>query len=298
MDLQATFDQLPVGIAHSDQGGHILGFNTTFCTMLGFQATELADKTFAQITYPDDLDKSSAELERLWRGEIASYTLEKRYVRKSGEITWIRVTAALVRDRNGTIESAVGILEDISARRLAQEQLARLHQETLAASRQAGKAEVAADVLHNLGNALNSVNVSAGLIGLRLKQSKAATLRQIAALLNEHGQDLDIFFTQDDLGKHLRRYLAQLAAHRRSTRSAQRACLASRKTRACQRNRRHPTAPHPTRLSSRGGESTVTLDDAPSRDRPNPRPRHCTTHTLSRTSVPPNAHCYEPPTSG
>jgi PAS domain S-box-containing protein len=45
MDLEATFEQLPVGVAHSDRAGRILRFNTTFCTMLGFKPEELTGKT-------------------------------------------------------------------------------------------------------------------------------------------------------------------------------------------------------------------------------------------------------------
>jgi PAS domain S-box-containing protein len=211
MDLEATFEQLPVGVAHSDRAGRILRFNATFCRLLGFEAEELSGKTFAQITYHGDLHQSSAELERLWRGEIQSYVLEKRYLRKSGEIAWIRVTAALVRAPSGAVESAVGILEDISARRLAEEQLARLHQETLAASRHAGKAEVAADVLHNLGNALNSVTVCAGVVADRLRESPATNLRCVAALVMAHSADLAHFLNTDERGRQLPEYLTQLA---------------------------------------------------------------------------------------
>ncbi len=211
MDLEATFEQLPVGVAHSDRAGRILKFNAAFCRMLGFEPEDLSGKTFAQITYPEDVERSRGEMERLWRAEIPSYRLEKRYLAKSGEITWIRLTAALVRGSSGTVESAVGILEDISARRLAEEQLARLHQEMLAASRQAGKAEVAADVLHNLGNALNSVNVSADVLGERLKGSPVPKLQRVAALVAAHGADLARFLHEDERGRQLPQYLTLLS---------------------------------------------------------------------------------------
>jgi PAS domain S-box-containing protein len=211
MDLEATFEQLPVGVAHSDRAGHILKFNAAFCRMLGFEPADLSRKTIAQITYPEDVERSRGEMERLWRGEIPSYTLEKRYIAKSGDVTWVRLTAALLRASSGTVESAVGILEDISARRLAEEQLARLHQEMVTASRQAGKAEVAADVLHNLGNALNSVTVSAGVVADRLRESPATNLRRVAALVTAHSADLARFLHENERGRQLPEYLTQLA---------------------------------------------------------------------------------------
>ncbi len=211
MDLEATLEQLPVGVAHSDRAGRILRFNGAFCRMLGFEPEELAGKTFAQITYPEDVHKSGAEMERLWRREIPSYTLEKRYIAKSGDVTWTRLTAALVHGSSGTVESAVGVLEDISARRLAEEQLARLHQEMLAASRQAGKAEVAADVLHHLGNALNSVNISVSLLGERLRASPTPKLLRVATLVMAHSADLARFLHEDERGRQLPECLNLLA---------------------------------------------------------------------------------------
>jgi signal transduction histidine kinase len=74
-------------------------------------------------------------------------------------------------------------------------------------------AEVATSVLHNVGNVLNSVNVSATLISDQLKQSKTGSVRRVADLLREHEADLGQFLASDPKGKQLPAYVAQLAGH-------------------------------------------------------------------------------------
>jgi signal transduction histidine kinase len=79
-------------------------------------------------------------------------------------------------------------------------------------ARQAGMAEIANNVLHNVGNVLNSVNVSAALIGSKLRDSKSAGLVKAVNLMNEHAADLGTFITLDDRGKALPGYLNKLAS--------------------------------------------------------------------------------------
>jgi NO-binding membrane sensor protein with MHYT domain len=82
--------------------------------------------------------------------------------------------------------------------------------ELLATARQAGMAEIANNVLHNIGNVLNSVNVSASLIGDRLRNSKSEGLAKAVQLMNAHAADLGDFFTRDEKGKSLPGYLSKL----------------------------------------------------------------------------------------
>jgi len=92
-------------------------------------------------------------------------------------------------------------------------QLSEAHRQLLDAARQAGMAEVATGVLHNVGNVLNSVNVSSSLVAETLRKLKVASLAKIAALLGEHEQNLAAFMTTDSRGMKLPSFLAQLAAH-------------------------------------------------------------------------------------
>lgn len=94
----------------------------------------------------------------------------------------------------------------------AQAELQEAHQALMRASRQAGMAEVASNVLHNVGNVLNSVNVSANLLDQRMRASKASGLARVAAMLEEQGDQLGSFIASDDRGKRLPTYLAQLSS--------------------------------------------------------------------------------------
>jgi signal transduction histidine kinase len=80
-------------------------------------------------------------------------------------------------------------------------------------SRLAGMAEVATSVLHNVGNVLNSVNISASLVSDELKKSKIANIARVAALMREHTADIGDFMASDPRGKQLPDYLSQLAEH-------------------------------------------------------------------------------------
>lgn len=83
--------------------------------------------------------------------------------------------------------------------------------ELVTAARQAGMAEIATNVLHNVGNVLNSVNVSAGLVSSQVRASKAQGLSKVVQLMNEHVEDLGDFFTRDQKGRMLPDYLNKLA---------------------------------------------------------------------------------------
>jgi signal transduction histidine kinase len=95
---------------------------------------------------------------------------------------------------------------------LANKQILQAQDKLVRTARQAGMAEIANNVLHNVGNVLNSVNVSAGLIGAKLRDSKSAGLAKAVSLMNEHSSDLGAFITADERGKALPGYLNKLVA--------------------------------------------------------------------------------------
>jgi PAS domain S-box-containing protein len=341
-----TFHQAPIGVAFADRNGKILRYNSAFCTLLGFTREEFAGKTIGELTHAEESVSAGADLERLWKGEIESFDIEKRYRRKDGSFLWVRTSTALVRD-GSTMECSVEYVRDITQRKemsaaLLQQQtlletvlidlpvallvcdaagnithfnraavelyciqppesstpgasaayplavdvyladgvtpvlrenrplaralrgetisnlelvvaprdaaaprstlsnarrlvgpdgqtlgavaviqdttelkhgeleLERVHKELMTASRQAGMAEVATNVLHNVGNILNSVNISASLVAERVRQSKAPGVARLAALLTEQGPRAGQFITDDERGKHIPQYLAAL----------------------------------------------------------------------------------------
>ncbi|MET0404799.1 MAG: ATP-binding protein [Cystobacter sp.] len=100
---------------------------------------------------------------------------------------------------------------DLTERRRAELELGEMHRGLVNASRQAGMAEIATGVLHNVGNALNSVNVSASVVAERLRDSRVVGLGRAATLLRENEARLEAFFTGDPRGRQLPSYLEALA---------------------------------------------------------------------------------------
>lgn len=108
---------------------------------------------------------------------------------------------------------SAALQEQVAAKERANEELKEVQQQLIETSRRAGMAEVATGVLHNVGNVLNSVNVSLTLLRENLRNSKAPSLGRVARLLELHKDDLAAFFTIDPKGKLVPEFLLRLAEH-------------------------------------------------------------------------------------
>jgi PAS domain S-box-containing protein len=137
----------------------------------------------------------------------------EREVWKDDRETWVLTTKMPLRDKNGAIVGTFGISKDITEIKEAEAKLEEVHKRLLETSRQAGMAEVATSVLHNVGNVLNSINVSTTLVADIIRKSKLNNLGRVAGILEEHQQDLAAFLTTDPKGSQLPQYLARLAEH-------------------------------------------------------------------------------------
>jgi len=102
---------------------------------------------------------------------------------------------------------------EIAERRRTEQELEVAHSQLVTAARRAGMAEIATGVLHNVGNVLNSINVSATLASDRLRQSKTNELLRATKMLEEHEGDLGTYITSDAKGKQLPRFLGLVATH-------------------------------------------------------------------------------------
>ncbi|MDB6033470.1 MAG: histidine kinase [Verrucomicrobiales bacterium] len=118
-----------------------------------------------------------------------------------------------VQDRtHALLETNAKLEKEVAERRRAQEELLEAHQKVVEQSRIAGMAEVATSVLHNVGNVLNSVNVTASLVGENLRKSRLADLRRLTQLLNLHQSDLASFLSNGSKGGKALEFLVQLSA--------------------------------------------------------------------------------------
>ena len=117
----STMALAAIGISHVDDEGRFLYVNPQLCAMLGYSERELLALTVKDISHPDDMDTTHELVSRLRQGAITSFKAEKRYIRKNGSAVWAGLTVALKRDRDGRKLYDVSIVEDISARKEAEE---------------------------------------------------------------------------------------------------------------------------------------------------------------------------------
>ena len=117
--FRATFENASVGIAHVAHDGQLLHINQQFSRMVGYSVAELLFNKYQKITHPDDLAENQAGYESMLAGDIDSFNMEKRYIRKDGSIFWADLEVGCVRDANHEIEYFIAVIEDISARKQA-----------------------------------------------------------------------------------------------------------------------------------------------------------------------------------
>jgi PAS domain S-box-containing protein len=130
-----------------------------------------------------------------------------------GRVTWALSNKMPLRNVEGKIVGTFGVSKDITPIKEAEAKLDEIHKQLVETSRQAGMAEVATSVLHNVGNVLNSVNVSSSLIADKVRNSKVVNLARIVTLLQAHENDFGAFFNENPKGKQLPAYLTELAGH-------------------------------------------------------------------------------------
>ena len=119
--LRATFSQAAVGIAVAGLDGGFIELNRKFSDILGYSPSELQHRTFLALTHPDDLAQTQTNVRRLLAGEVAEYVQEKRYIRKDGALVWSLTTVTLLKDADGRPQRFIGVIEDVSARKHAEE---------------------------------------------------------------------------------------------------------------------------------------------------------------------------------
>lgn len=95
--FRVTFEQAAVGMAHVDLSGRWLRVNQVMCQIVGYSRKELLQKTFQQVTFPEDLEQDLELVQQLLDGNLENYSLEKRYIRKDGSLVWVNITVSLMR---------------------------------------------------------------------------------------------------------------------------------------------------------------------------------------------------------
>jgi PAS domain S-box-containing protein len=136
--FQTAFAHAAIGMALLDTDGRVLQVNAALCELTGYTEEELLARSVEDITHPDDIETDVEHFSQVLAGNIATYHMEKRYLRKTGEIIWGHLSGAVVRDADGTPLHFISQIEDITARKQAEENLQAALEATQAANRAKG----------------------------------------------------------------------------------------------------------------------------------------------------------------
>jgi PAS domain S-box-containing protein len=122
--FRAMFDFSSVGKLEVELGaGRILRANAAMCRFVGYSEAELRGRTVFDITHPDDRDRTRELADRLSAGKSASFTLEKRYIRKDGTVVWGHTTVNVIPAEPGRPPCQISVIQDIDARKRAEQDL-------------------------------------------------------------------------------------------------------------------------------------------------------------------------------
>jgi PAS domain S-box-containing protein len=125
--FRTLFEQAGVGVAQVMSGtGQFVRINKRYCDILGYSQDEMEKLTFKKITHPDDLQADLDNIQLLIKGELREYSREKRYFHKNGSIVWVNLTVSSMRRAGETPNYHIAVVEDITARKKAEESLYRI----------------------------------------------------------------------------------------------------------------------------------------------------------------------------
>ncbi len=121
--FRATFEQAAVGIAHVNPNGQFIRVNQRFCEIVKYLREEMLSMTFQEITHADDLDKDLKLLREMLKGELKTYSWEKRYICKDSSEVWVNLTVSLVKNQSNEPKYFISVIEDITSRKVIENAL-------------------------------------------------------------------------------------------------------------------------------------------------------------------------------
>jgi PAS domain S-box-containing protein len=210
--LRSLVESLPQNIIRKDLNGRFTFANEFFCRTVGRPMEQILGKSDFELYPPALAAKYRRDDEQVMKSGKLFETVEENRS-SAGDKIYVQVIKTPLCDADNRLIGLQIIFWDVTEKKEAEARLEAAQKGLVEASRQAGMAEVATGVLHNVGNVLTSVNVSASLVANNLKRSKISGLAKLVALLREHEAQLGPFLTSDPRGKQVLGYLAQLAEH-------------------------------------------------------------------------------------
>lgn len=204
-------ESLPQIIVRKDTAGRFTYANAAFGELVGRPLDSIIGRTDAELFPAEEAQKSRADdLRVMGAGQPLEYEI---VVEQGGKKRFLHVKKVPLCDENRRSLGVQILFWDTTSFREIEDKLKQAQRELVDTSRLAGIAEMATGILHNLGNALNSVNTTANLATARMRESRISSVGKVADLLAKQNGSLPEFFAKDPRGQQLPAYIATLAEH-------------------------------------------------------------------------------------
>ena len=182
--------------------------NPSLLNLLGYSQEELIGQSPGLI-FGEEFTQGAIMEPLLLQGSVSG--VESSFLTRDGQLIPISVSGSMMQDEHGQFQGLVCVAQDITERKRMEEEKHQLHEQLLNASRQLGMAEVASGVLHNVGNVLNSIYVSIGVVTDLVRKSMVGDVGRISQLFDKHSEDLGSFISSHPKGKQIPAYLERLS---------------------------------------------------------------------------------------
>ncbi|MCF6148869.1 MAG: PAS domain S-box protein [Candidatus Kuenenia sp.] len=170
--FRAIFDQAAVGVALMDTNTtKFLKVNKKYCNITGFSEKEMLSSTFQDITHPDDLQEDLENMEKLKKGEISEFSIDKRYLHKDGKIVWVNLTVSPMWKKGELPNFHVAIADDITKSKRTEEEKEKLKEQLIHSQRLETVGKLTSGVAHNFNNLLMAIMGYANLLKMDIEEN-------------------------------------------------------------------------------------------------------------------------------
>ena len=189
--FRAIFENAGIGIALVSRGGVPVETNPVLEQLLGYTAAELKNMHFAEFTHIDSIARDSELYRDLMEGRRKRYEIEKRYIRKNGEVMWGNLVVSVLRDQDGNPQFGIAMVEDITQRKLVEEEILSLSDKLIHTQEQE-RSRIARELHDGIGQQIAALSISLSSLRRRIPEqegelrAQAKRIRERIESIAEH----------------------------------------------------------------------------------------------------------------
>ncbi|HOP64258.1 MAG TPA: PAS domain S-box protein [Spirochaetota bacterium] len=185
--FRTIFENSPLGIVLTTLDGKIISANRFFCDLTGYSEAEIHNMNIAEVSFEGDFEKERPLVRKYRDGQRNYYTFEKRYKTKTGETVWGHVSISYIHDEEGNPVSAIGIVENMTDRKKADEELKKMENQLIQSQKVEALGTLAGGIAHDFNNILSSIIGYTELARLHVDNSDR-TLADLNKVLKASGR--------------------------------------------------------------------------------------------------------------